>query len=390
MCSRAYPVLMAVLISGGTLSRAAETPKCSAGPVFEQASAFLSKKQFDQAYRTLSALNSCRNLTSLEKFQLGWLYGRSRHFEEALQHFQTVPADIPDPVTHQYAVALSEFELGRYDRAIDVLTKLQSQKPLDEKCANLLGVSYSKLDQYPKADAVFEQIIRDYPDGPAGYFNRITLYADTGNLDQAAALAAKATKRFPNSFQSFIVLGAANTMTGRLEAAHAAFTTAVQLAPREPDPRFFQALSSYKQDKLDTAIAELDSAERMGIQDSDLHYLKAECLVRRDTTKTAAILAELNTAIALDGTSVPARVLRGKIELSEHEKEQALRDLELAHKVDPNSRSATYNLARTYQALGRKQEARALFQKVTDEAVNPLQELSDHRLSATLKGGAAQ
>jgi tetratricopeptide (TPR) repeat protein len=368
----------------------AEIPKCAPSTTFEQASTLLSKKQFDEAYKTLSALDSCRNLTPLEIFQLGWLYGRARHFEAALQQFQAVPPDTPDLVTHQYAVALSEFELGRYDETIEVLTKLQSQKPLDAKCANLLGVSYSKSDQYLKADALFDQVIRNHPDDPSGYFNRITLYADTGNLHQAAALASKATERFPTSFQAFIVLGAANTMIGRLDAAHSAFTIAVQLAPRAPDPRFFQALASYKQDRLDTAIAELDSAEKAGIQDSDLHYLKAECLVRRDATKTVNILAELNTAIELDGTSVSARVLRGKIELSEHEREMALRDLELAHKVDPKSRSATYNLARTYQALGRKQEARALFQQVSEQAINPLQELSDHRLSATLKGESAR
>jgi tetratricopeptide (TPR) repeat protein len=388
MCSKAYPVLAAILI-GSAIGRAGEASKCAAAPVFEQASALLSKKQFDEAYKVLGTLNACRNLTPLEKFQLGWLYGRARHFDAALQQFQAVPVNTPDLVTHQYAVALSEFELARYDQAIAVLTNLQSQRHLDDKCANLLGVSYSKLNQYPKADAIFEQVIRDYPDDPAGYFNRITLYADTGNLDQAAVLASETTERFPGSFQAFVVLGAANTMIGRLEAAHTAFTTAVELAPHQPDPRFFQALASYKQDKLDAAIAELDSAEKAGIQDSDLHYLKAECLVRRDASHTAAILSELNTAIQLDGTSVSARVLRGKIELSEHEREKALRDLELAHKVDPASRSAAYNLARTYQALGRKQEARALFQKVSEKAINPLQELSDHRLSSTLKGGSA-
>lgn len=384
MCSKAYPALVVVLLP--LFAYSAKAPNCAAAPVFEQASALLSKKQFDEAYKTLSALNSCRDLTPIEKFQLGWFYGRARHFEAALQQFRAVPADTPELATHQYAVALSEFELSRYDQAIGVLTKLQAQKPLDGKCANLLGVSYSKLNQYPKASAIFEQIIRDYPDDPAGYFNQITLYADTGHLDQAAALASKATERFPSSSEAFIVLGAANTMIGRLDAAHSAFTTAVQLAPHQPDPRFFQALASYKQDKLDAAIAELDNAEKAGIQDSDLHYLKAECLVRRDASKSAAILAELNTAIEIDPNSISARVLRGKIELSRHEKEHALRDLEWAHKRDSKSRSATYNLARAYQALGRKQEARALFQQVSEEAVNPLQELSDHRLSATLKG----
>ena len=149
MCSKAYLALV-LAITLPLSAYAPESSKCAAGPVFEQASTLLSKKQFNQAYKTLGTLDSCRDLTPLEKFQLGWLYGRTRHFDAALKLFQAVPPDTPDPVTHQYAVALSEFELGRYEQVVDVLTKLQSEKALDGKCANLLGVSYSKLNQYQK------------------------------------------------------------------------------------------------------------------------------------------------------------------------------------------------------------------------------------------------
>jgi tetratricopeptide (TPR) repeat protein len=177
---------------------------------------------------------------------------------------------------------------------------------------------------------------------------------------------------------------------GRLEAAHIDFTTAIHLAPTEADARFFQALTSYKQDKLDTAVHELDQAEQDGVHDSDLHYLKAECLVRRDPQNTAAVREELNSAIHLNPNSVSARVLRGKLELTAGEKENALRDLELAHKTDPQSRSAAYNLARAYQSLGRKQDAQLLFRQVSQQASDPLKELSDQRLNTTLKGEPSQ
>jgi tetratricopeptide (TPR) repeat protein len=56
----------------------------------------------------------------------------------------------------------------------------------------------------------------------------------------------------------------------------------------------------------------------------------------------------------------------------------------LAHKIAPGSRSALYNLARAYSALGKAEEAKSLFAQLSAKAPDVLSELSDRRLKTAL------
>ncbi len=74
--------------------------------------------------------------------------------------------------------------------------------------------------------------------------------------------------------------------------------------------------------------------------------------MKLDAATTADAMTKLDRAIASWSESVSARTLRGKLLLEEQQPKAAVADLELAHRTDPGSRSATYHLARAYFALG--------------------------------------
>jgi tetratricopeptide (TPR) repeat protein len=122
------------------------------------------------------------------------------------------------------------------------------------------------------------------------------------------------------------------------------------------------------------------------VNDSDLHYLLAEAKLRLDPGNLQQSLRELDRAIELNERSVSALSLRGKLLLQEHHLDAAMADLALAHSIDPDSRSATYNLARAYFAIGKKQEANDLFGMLTKQTIDPVDEMSDRRLKDTLRG----
>jgi tetratricopeptide (TPR) repeat protein len=377
-------LLIALLFSCVSGVSIAGEPLCDSTSVFATATTLLEKKAYSESTSVLDRLRDCTTLTPLERFEWGWLYGRSRHFETALNIFKSVPANTPDLLTHAYAVALSDFELKRYQAAIEVLNAIKANKLFDEKSANLLGVAYSKAGRYDEAYAIFESLIKQHPDQLAGYLNLVTLCVDGGNLSKASDIAASAVQAFPQSQQAVMVLGAANTLLGRLDKAHDNFESAVRLAPANPDARFFLALTDYKQDKLNDAAGVLQSAVKAGIADSDLHYLMAECLSRLHPEDVRSVLTELDSAIKLNADSVSALVLRGKFLLKVGRLEQAVSDLEAAHHLDPKSRSAAYNLARAYRQSRDTAKAEPLFRQVAQQASDPLSELSDRRLNATL------
>jgi tetratricopeptide (TPR) repeat protein len=358
--------------------------------VFQRVTSLLENKQYDTAAKTLDRFRSCPAHSQLETFQMGWLYGRARRFDTALQIFGTVARDVPDPLTHDYAVALSKFELADYQGAIEILEQRGSTGSADAKSVNLLAVSYSKLGQYRQAyDILAREAQKDSSDLSL-YLNLITVCAEAGDFGKAEEVATEAQRLFPNSADVFIVQGAADTLLGHLDQAHNHFATGARLAPSRADARFFLALIDYKQGKFPEAISVLRTALKDGMADSELHYLLAECLLKLGSNSTDAAIHELNRAIDLNANSVSARTLRGKLLLDSGHPYDALRDLEFASRQDPDSRSVLYNLARAYRAVGRNSEAQDLFRQVRAQSTDTVNEFSRMRLNEALSGKSEQ
>ncbi len=363
---------------------------CSAQNTFKKADTLLKQKNYEQAETTLNQLDGCHNLSPVDTFNLGWLYGRAHDFKTALRIFKSTSPNVPNLLTHQYAIALTEFELGDFSGAVKTLTDLRSHGIFDTKCANLLGVSYSKLGLYQDAYPLFAEELRKDHSDLFSYLNLVTLFADTGNFTKAADVASQAVLAFPQNPEVFVVRGSVNTLLGKLDEAHSDFATAVRLSPTKADPRFFLALTDYKQGNFTNAVNELKSAIAAGVIDSDLYYLLAECMIKIDPTNPKDALMELNRAIEINSRSVSARSLRGKLLLEEGHPKQAVADLKLALQIDPDSRSAVYNLARAYSALGKTAEAKSLFKQLSTHNTDSLNELSERRLKEALAGNASQ
>jgi tetratricopeptide (TPR) repeat protein len=390
-CSRDVSVLLLFLSLGGiALGGQEPAGNCDANTAFQHAGQLIGSKQYDQASEVLKQYRTCPYRSPLENFQLGWLYGRARRFGDALEVFEAVPHDVPDPLTHDYAVALSRFELAQYRQAIALLRPYQLSGKADEKTVNLLAVSYSKLGLYRNAYDVLSEEARRQGADLTTYLNLVTVCAEGGDVAKAAEFAAQAKELFPNSADAWIVLGAAETMLGRLDLAFEEFSAAARLAPSRADARFFVALVDYKQGKFSDALSTLRAAVKDGISDSDLHYLIAECLLKLDAANSGQALQELDRAVDLNTNSVAARTLRGKLLVESGHPIEAVFDLEFARNREPDSRAALYNLARAYQAQGRTLEAQALFRQVRSKSTNAVNDVTDTRLNDVLVGKGTQ
>jgi tetratricopeptide (TPR) repeat protein len=365
-------VVFFLLAMPAQLSAFPTTTSCNTEQAFASVDRQLKNKHYEEARAALNSLRSCPGLSNIEKFNLGWLYGRSRDFHTALTIFNSLPADVPDPSTHQYAIALGQFELSDYKGAVETLKATLQQGALDSRSANLLGVSYSKLGLYQEAYPVLAEELRRDPNDLLAYLNLVALFADSNDYENAAKVATRATSVFPENPDVFVVLGAADTLRGDYNKAHDDLEKAIRLSPHLAQPRFLLAVSDYKKRDFAKAEAEIKEALDSGIDNSDLHYLLAECLFELDSTKDQAILSELGRAIALNPRNVSARTMRGRMLLDQHRAQEAVADLELAHQVDPDSHSTTYVLARAYAAVGRKDEAKGLFSSLSGQVSQDL------------------
>ena len=290
-----------------------EANACDAQATLQSVHGLLHNALYDRAVTMLSRLRRCQNLSPVQTFEMGWLFGTSRHFATALEIFDKLPADVPDRATHNYAVALSRFELGEYQTAIKVLESDRSAGGAEGRSANLLAVSYSKLGLYRNAYALLSAETQKHPNDLMTYLNLATVCAEEGDYTKSAEVAAEAVQRFPQAPEAFIFSGAANSLVGKLDRAYSDFKEAARLAPDRPDARFLLAVTEYKRSNITDALNTLEAAKKDGLVDSDLNYLTAECLLRIDATKTESALAEVDRAIELNARSVSAlTVLSGR------------------------------------------------------------------------------
>jgi tetratricopeptide (TPR) repeat protein len=376
---------LCMVAPGSKLWCAPQNPGSTCDPqsVFRLAGDELKRQKYDQAERELDRLLGCKALSSIDAFNLGWLYGRAHNFRKALAEFNSVSPDVPNTKAHQYAIALAQFELADYKAAVETLTRTEGQDP-GQDSANLLAVSYSKLGLYQESYTVLTNEIHRRPDDRLAYLNLVTLLSDRGRLVDAVDVADKAVSAFPGNAEVLVVRGAAHTLVGEIAGAQADFEAAIKVSPLDGPPRFFLAVSEYKEGRYADARDEISQAIRAGVKDPDLYYLFAEATLRLDPGNTENALVELNRAIAINPRQVQALSLRGKLRLQRHNLTDAVHDLELAHSIDPASASAAYNLARAYFALGKAKEANALSKQLASSGADAVNELSDQKLKSTL------
>jgi tetratricopeptide (TPR) repeat protein len=380
------------LVVSSLSAAAEEKSSCLITKTFAQVGALLEKHDYPRAKTLLRGLEACPHLAPLERFNIGWLYGRAHDSPDALRLFHSVQADVPDRLTHAYAIALADFELGKFQASIDTLAALRAQGIFDAKCADLLGVSYSKLDRYQDAYTVMVENIRQNPSNPYAYFNLIALFVDTAEMDKAAEVADKAIAALPQNADALSMRGSIELYRNQTDEAYRDFAAAAQLAPHSPDPRFLMALVDYRQSKFDQASKILREAIGSGIADSDLHYMLAECLLRIDPSNASIALSELDQAIQLNPKSIPSRILRGKTLLAAGRPQDALVDLKIARDLDPDPQrdtsNTTYLLGRAYVALGKRDQANALFAQLghqfTPNKTDALNQLGDQKIQAAL------
>jgi tetratricopeptide (TPR) repeat protein len=371
---------------------AAQKKPCLPDKTFTRIGVLLEQQDYQTAKALLHELDFCSHLSPIQRFNVGWLYGKAHDSAGALRIFESVQPEVPDRLTHAYAIALAEFDLAQYQASVDTLIALRSKGIFDAKCADLLGVSYSKLDKFQDAYDVMVENIRQNPSNPYAYFNLIALFVDTSEMDKATQVANKAVAALPQNADALSMRGSIELFRNQTGDAYRDFSAAAQLSPQAPDPPFFMALVNYRQSKFDEAVRVLRDAIASGVADSDLHYMLAECLLRIGSRNLAAVLAELNLAIQLNPNSVPARSLRGATLLEVGRPQDAVADLKLACELDPNpqrdTRNTTYLLGRAYAALGRRDEANALFAQVdhqySSDRTDTLNQLSEQKMRAAL------
>ncbi len=205
------------------------------------------------------------------------------------------------------------------------------------------------------------------PDSVQARSNLGAALARTGRYDEAIAEYDRALRKSPDNPALLLNLGLAYYKTGRHAEAAARFERAVSLSPQFKEQVTlllavcYNNLGRYKESVSLLALLEKDKAGDPGFD-----YIYGTALIGdgQDAAGTAVI-----NRILSRGESAEARLLRGTLELSAHDRDNARADLEKAIALNPRLSGAHARLGELLLTEGESERARAAFAQ--ELALNP-------------------
>lgn len=241
--------------------------------------------------------------------------------ELAMAHLRRFPNDVPVRVI----LARAEFAQNEFDKAFDDLRKALTSDP-----TNL--------------DALF-------------YLSLVAKERSQRENERLYSLA-------PNSDRVYQLLGETALAAENQVEAEEEFQKALKINPRSTELLTELAELKRSQAKFDEAINYYTRAEQATPLTYEIEYGLGACYSSKQEYPQA--IEWLQKAVALAPDSATGRLALGNALVQNGQFEAAIPELKASRRMDPKMKQAYFLLGRAYSKLGRPEEAKAAFQKLSE------------------------
>jgi len=298
---------------------------------------------------------------------LGFLEARQEHYGEAAPLYRKALALQPGMPGLKMNLGLALFKSGRMREAIDTFTPLLKSEPASSpealRLTTLIGIADYGLGEYAAAVPNLKEATANDPQ----------------NLPFRLMLAQSclASKQYPcvlDTYHEILLLNAESAEADMLAGEaldemkdHAGaiqqFRAAVKADPKVPNVHFGLAYLLWSQSQYEEAAQEFQ-AELANVPDSvqAIAYLGD---TQMQLSHPDAARPLIQKAIAIDPRMELPHLDLGIMDADAGDRENALREFKLAASLNPSDVNAHWRLARLYQAMGRKEEAKVEFDKTS-------------------------
>lgn len=196
---------------------------------------------------------------------LGVCYGVMEAFDKALEEFQTAISLDPGEVMALYNAGLVNTMIDDNESALQYFLKADSLGNDVFELALHTGKLYCEMGEHSRGIEFLNKALKLNPEsGPAHRYKGVC-YAAMNNSEEAIAAFTKAIKVNPNDAVALSGLGYLYGLEDKeLEIATAFCRQSVQISPENGLFRYRLGNMYLKQNRLEEALTELNTAEKMG------------------------------------------------------------------------------------------------------------------------------
>lgn len=333
----------------------------------------------------LDRLGSAQGVSALNYKDAGILYSKLGRYKKALQSLDK--ARLKDPglphVDFQRAGIL--YQMGDFQKALDILRPLTAKKP-DPDSLNLLAHVAEKAGYIQLAFQSLKKAAELDPRQEVNYLDFSTMCMDHGNYLLALDAANIGLANIPHSYRLMVQKGAVLDQLGRWDEAERTMRAAARLTDENSEAIMGLAVIQDHAHQIHNAIQTLNSGLMRFPDNYYMNYYLGKLFVqvwerqRANSNVAAKARQALKRAIQVKPAFAPSYFELAKLYVEANPK-LAEQYLLMCLKLDPKYSPAEYELGRLYVKLGRRRDGEKLiYEFIAQEQANKLKEKREARV----------
>jgi tetratricopeptide (TPR) repeat protein len=223
------------------------------------------------------------------------------------------------------------------------------------------AVSYHQSGRLGRAEALYEEILRDQPRNAVALHMLGLCAAQNKNLERSVALIGKALELDPNNAIAYNNRGSALQELEQWPAALANFNRAITLQPGYAKAHYNCGRVLRELEQLDGALGSFERAVAIKADYAEAHSGRG--LVFYELGRLAESLTSYDRAVAADPNLAEAWFSRGVLLKRLGQKDEALASYDRAIAVQDEYAEAHFNRGNLLHELGRRDAALASFER---------------------------
>ena len=291
---------------------------------------------------------------------------KAEDYEEAIEVYQSIISADPKDIESQFALGLVHLQLDQNEQAEDIFKKLLEKPEWQYQASFYLGKIEEKRGYTKKALVWFDKVT----DGPFVFdasISAISLLAKDKQFDEANSRLSLLQTKFPKQkLRLLLVQAELCSQQKQYEKAFNLLTDALVDFPDQKELLYTRALMAERVDKPD--IVEADLKKILAMDPDNVEALNAlgYTLLNKPDRYTEAE-KYLQKALRLEPDAAVIIDSYGWLQFKLGNAEKALDYLQRAYEKQQENEIAAH-LAEVLWALGRKDEAKKLFNKAIKNA----------------------
>ena len=156
---------------------------------------------------------------ALDKYNLGMEAQQNENFYVASQYYLEVTAENPAFTDAWYKLAECSYKLGEFDLALNYLDNAEKYEKNNLAIQNLKGMVYVSLGRIDDGRAIFNNILKKYPNDIDAHFGLAEIELYEGRFSGAQNQYMEALKRQNTNRKALLSLALVNAERGQTQAA---------------------------------------------------------------------------------------------------------------------------------------------------------------------------